>query len=116
MGMRRVLNQRPDHLVHLGGLEEGLIALDVDDDRVVFEVKRLDRLGDPVRPRPVAGGGHHRPAAEGLDRPEDPLVVGRHGGEGDALRLEDPLVHVLDHRFPAEVGKRLPGKAGRFVA
>ena len=115
-GDRRVLPERPDHLVHLGRLEEGLIALDVDDDRVVFEIKRLDRLGDPVRPRPVAGGGHHRPAAEGLDRSEDPLVVGRHGGEGDALRPEDPLIDVPDHRLPAEIGEWLPGKAGRFVA
>ena len=116
-GDRRVLHERPDHLVHLGGLEEGLIALDVDDDRVVSEsAADLDRLGDPVRPRPVAGGGHHRPAAEGLDRPEDPLVVGRHGREGDALRPEDPLIDVLDHRLSAEIGERLSGKAGRFVA
>ena len=114
-GEGRVLQERPDHLVHLDGFEEGLIALDVDDDVVVLKMQRFDGLGYPVRPRAVAGGGHDRPAAEGLNRLEDPLVVGRHGGEGDGLRPEHPLVDVLDHRLPAEVGERLSRKAGRFV-
>jgi len=41
-GDRRVLPERPDHLVHLGRLEQGLIALDVDDDCVILELQRLD--------------------------------------------------------------------------
>ena len=55
MGMDGSSSSGRDDLVHLDGFEEGLIALDVHDDLLVRKPQRLDRLGDPVRSRPVAG-------------------------------------------------------------
>ena len=47
--------------------------------------------------------------------PEDPLVVGGHGGQGDALGPQHPFINMLDHGFPAQIGQGLSRETARFV-
>ena len=97
----------------LFGMDEGLVALDIDDDIEAlahFLVGLLATIG----PAPVLVGGEDRLAAKGLDGFQDACVVGR-----DAYGVEraaDLLVHSLDHGFAQKIGQRLARKAGRGVA
>ena len=93
--------------VELLGLDEGFIALDVDDDIVgcgLFGVGFVYSVGAAL----VGCAGHDGFAAEGLDGGEDALVVG-----GDDDIVEDVFnlaVYALDDGLASEEGEGLGGE------
>jgi len=108
---RRVVQKGPCHLLDLRGDEEGLIPLDVHDDVPIIQSEVVHGLGDPVRPGPVAGGGHDGISPEALHLLEYALVIGGHGDVRHKIEPGGLLIDVLYHGFAADVRQRFPLEA-----
>ena len=100
--------ERLNQLIDDARRNEGLIALDVDDD---IDVRVGGRLGDAVGAGAMSCGSHHRFAAEAADGVEDAGVVGGDQKVSQQRRFGGPFVDVLDHRAAADECQRLAFEA-----
>ena len=91
------------------GIQQRLVALDVDDDAAG---QRSGHLGQPIGPAFVVGPRHPGRAAESLDRSSNALVVGGDDHGVDQPGLGCPPVDVFDHRSSGDVGEDFGGEAG----
>ncbi len=107
-----VAHERLGQHVDRGRVDEGLVALDVDDD---LAGQQGGNLGQPIGAGGVIGTRQPRDAAEALHRVDDPLVVGGHD-HGIHRGPRRAAVDVLDHGAAVDVSERFSGKAGGVVA
>lgn len=96
-------------LVDEGGLDEGLVALNIDEMSGVGELG--SGLGDTVGAGGVLGGGHGDGGSEGFGGFFDSLVISGDDDGVEFLALAGALEDVLEEGLSAEVEKRLPGEA-----
>jgi len=95
------------------GINEGLVALNVDEDVARFMSRDFrDALGS----RAVIGARHARVAAERLDGVEYALVVGGDEDGMDGVGAFGAFVDVLDHGFAREGDQGFAGKSHGGVA
>ena len=80
-------------------INQRLIALDIDED-VAFLVGRDFR--DAFCACPVVSAGHTGFAAEGANRVDYALVIGRYDNVMNGLSLLGALVYALDHGLAGE--------------
>ena len=94
--------------LHLRGLDEGLVALHVDDD-IGRGAGFLHGLLYAVGAALMVCSGHDGTSSEGLDTLEDPVIIGSHVDLIEhALHL---FVNSLDDSLSAENCQRLARKA-----
>ena len=97
--------QQLDELGDAAGGDLRLVALDVQHQVVIGQVQRGSGLSQPVRAGSAGPAGHHRLAAEALDRPHDALIVRRDDDAVDAVSQTDRFDNVLNER-PACLGQQ----------
>ena len=96
----------------MGGVNEGLVALNVDDTvHGGRAAELLEGLPHAVGAAGVVGAGEHGLAAKLLDVALDALVVGGHHHAGQ-VGLPGLAHHARYHAQPAEVDEGLAGQAG----
>ena len=109
----RIGDKRSHRLVNCVGIEQRLIALDVDDQAAV-EPRR--DLGESIG----AGTVRHARQAHGPAKPphdfSNPLVVGGDDHEVHSAARGGPAIHVLDHRSSGKVRERFARKTSGPVA
>ena len=110
---RIVMLKRSDKGIDYGGVDQGLIALHVDDEVAVRAL--CSDLGEAIRPRRVVGTRHDSVAAVLLDGRTDTFVIRRHDDLVDALRPCCPLIDADDHRLPRDIAQGLPGQSCRCI-
>ena len=101
------------HRTQLRGLDEGFVALNIDDD-VGRSADQVEGLADAVGAALVVGSRHDGLAAKRGDGIVDALVVG-----GDIHAVEDRsylLIDALDDGLAAQDGERLAREARRGEA
>jgi hypothetical protein len=103
------------HAIHERGIEEGLVALHVDDDVAVGEPQACGGLGEPVGAGRMVLARHADLDAMALARIAHHRVV---GGDHDAggRALHRTLGHPHDHRLARDVGERLARQPRRGIA
>lgn len=92
------------------GRDHGFVALDIDDHIHILEVESHFR--QPVGAAGMIFGGHHSPAAEGIDAVQDPLVVGGHQHFIRDPGQSGPFIDPLDHGFAMDQGQGFPWQTG----
>lgn len=105
--------QGTDGNVDGGGINEGLVALDVDENVAGFV---SGHFGDSFGSSAMIGARHASLAPEGLDGIDNALVVGGNQNVMNGLGAFGALVDVLDHGLPGKRDEGLAGKAGGGVA
>ena len=118
MGEAAVMRSMPEsalrssgQLVDEGGVDERLVALDIDE--VGGGGKLGGGLGNAIGAGGMLGGSHCDVGAEGFGGFFDALVIGGNDDFVELLTLLGALEDVLEKRFAAELKKRLPGEAAR---
>ena len=96
-------------------LEQGLVALHIDDNGVVGEPERRRGFGEPIGPRRMVAPGEHGLDAMRSRCSADALIVGRDRDTLRAARLR-PLGDADHERLAGDVGERLPRQPRRRVA
>ena len=109
---RWVVELAAKHL-DLRGLDEGFVALHVDDN-VGLRGDFLDGLLDAVGAAAVVRGSHHGTTAEAFHLAENTVVVG--GDENLVDHGRNLLINALNHGFSAEQSQRFAREARRSVA
>jgi hypothetical protein len=95
------------------GIDQGLVALDVDDDRAG---ERARHLGESIRAGRVVRARHDGDAAEAIDRLGDPVIVGRDDDGVDGGRHRHAVVDVFDHGPAVDEREGFSWKPGRLVS
>ena len=108
-----LVSQRHDGGIDCSGIDEGLIALDVDDDLGVG-VARGD-FGNPVGAGNVVGPGHPDGGSEAPGFGKDSLVVGGDNSAGEVSRHVHAFPDVFKHSSATKGGEGFTGKSGRSV-
>ena len=94
-------------------LNEGFVALDVQDDFGARTLPVGEDFGGAGGSVGAVGRGHAHAAPEGKDGISDACVVGGHHRGQDG---RDAFPDVLDHRLAGNVRQRFARKAGAGVA
>mmetsp|Transcript_18200 Transcript_18200/g.46626 ORF Transcript_18200/g.46626 Transcript_18200/m.46626 type:complete len:337 (-) Transcript_18200:264-1274(-) len=99
-------------------LNEGLVALDVDDNVVLLALglHRLQHLQAALRAVVTFGVGHDDVAPKGDDGIEDALVICGHHKLVQLVALERVRICVPDHRLVADQRQGLAREAGGAIA
>ena len=111
--LRRRVVELAAKFLDLRGLDEGFVALHVDDD-VGLRADGRDGFLNAVGAAAMVRGSHHGASAEAFHFTENPLVVGSDKNFFDDLG--NLSVNALNHGFSAEQGQWLAGEARRGVA
>ena len=96
-------------LIDEGGVDEGFVALNIDEVGGVGKVGR--GFGDAVGAGGMLVGGHHHGGSEGFGGLFDAGVIGGNDDGGKLLALPGALEDMLEKRLAAELKKGLPGEA-----
>ncbi|MNL37960.1 hypothetical protein D3C87_1601390 [compost metagenome] len=108
----RSRGQRGGDGVDQRGVDQRLVALHVDDDRVTVESELFAGFGQPVGAAGVVLAGEQRLDAVRLAGVDDGSVIaGHHHAKGAGLA--GTLRHAHDHRQAGDVGQRFVGKSRR---
>ncbi len=91
---------------------ERLVALEIDDDRVVRPAERYRAFGEPIAARRVIRTRHRDTHAAAFERGYDARVIGR---DDDVARTgcERTSRDVYDHRLARDRRERFARKTGR---
>ena len=111
LAVRAALEQA-SHVVDHRSRDQWLVALDVDDDLLRAQPKRVGRLGQPIGAGFMLRRRKHGDDAMGLAGRDDLITVGRDHdavGPGRLRALRD----ADHHRRAADVGERLARQSGR---
>ena len=107
-----MLEQAQHGRVDGGGVEHGLVALNVDDD---LRGGGRGRFGNAVCAGDVIGAGHDHARAKILGGVANARVVGGDYHAGEVARLRGPLPNVLQHGFPGDRDESFAWESGRCV-
>ena len=111
----RGLRQQLRNGEHQFGVNEGFIALHVDDDIVVIQAEQMAGFSQSVAAGGMVGAGQdggHTVLVAGVNNGR--TVAGHHHTNGHALQRQvaDLLGHAHHHRHPGYVSQRFVGQAG----
>ena len=95
-----------------GGVEEGLVALDIDED-LACDVG--GDFGDALGASAMVGAGHASFAAEGCDGLDNAVVIGGDDDLIDRFGGLGAVVDALNHGLAGEHDQRLAGETRRTV-
>jgi hypothetical protein len=107
---RRVAAEGGGESIDEFGIDEGFIALDIEDMGGVGDL--FDGLGEAVCAGGMIGGGHHGFATEGSDGLGDAIVIGRNQDFREFRGMFAAFPNVLDQGFSCDEVERFPREAG----
>src|SRR3989454_4014883 len=113
---RGVIQKNLDGGIHRGGVDQRLVALDVDDDLCVATRGAGGDFGHPLGARAMVASGHHRVAIKFLHGAQDSLVIGGHQHARNVLGATHTLPYVLNHWLLRQPHQRFAWKAAGSVA
>ena len=105
-----IMDKRKNGGVDGGGIDQGLIALDVDDD-LGFLLGGGD-FSHAIGAGRVIGARHLHARSETSRNFEHPLIICGNDRARDIPRLRDALIDALYHGFGADGGEDFAGKTG----
>ncbi len=95
--------------------EQWLVALHIDDHRIVIESKLLRCFRQAIRAGRVIASRHRDFIAECLDGDPDTIIVGGDNHARGATQT-GALGDAHDHRLAGYIGQRFTGQAQRRIA
>lgn len=110
---RGILEKRCDRGVNGDGIDEGLVALNVDEDIAGFMCRHF---GDALGAGAVVGASHSGFAPKGQYGVNNALIVGGDKNPVDRLRELGLFVNALHHGLAGQVYQRFAWQTGGSVA
>jgi hypothetical protein len=103
------------HLIDQFGLDEGFVALDIDDQDIVVPAALRNHFSDAIRAAGVVDARHDSSKAMPFDGSGHFLVVGR-DQHFRCAASRGALGHSHHHRLAGNISKRLAGKPAGSIA